>query len=640
MRAAHRTIPLLLLFTLLGRAGAEAAPAAGVQGQVLSESSPLAAAGVYVYNLADFSRQRVQTDAQGKFLFEDLPAGLYKVIAHKAGFVPAVVVVMLTRTAAQSYQTVELQLDKRARGAAGAKDDFWSVRSRIPGDVLRDLDKAEFQMAGLFAPGSADAMSLAGFSTQMEAMTGVDQISDVEGQVSGGGLDIRGNLGSVQVGLQGKFWSLSGDPGPRPGGPAAGGQMSSLSLDLQAGDASRISVMSLNNRLTRGNDSTAEPVGFEHYQVNWSQGLGENGRTDVAAQYTAESNFHRQGSIDPLEIPEASRTWRIEGAYTADLGDRNTLQAGLRYRERQLGVGGGAASLRSEELTGASTLDLFGHGGLRVQPAILLEYGLYSTVSDGSLSLSPQGGIVLQLGQNWRLESSARQRVYEDVRFLPTFLPTLFAEGDLCEQGSEACYQVSVSHHSGDDDSFVLSATHRKVGETLRLYFSEELFDRLESLYLVRGDELPELRLQMTRKLSPQVLTTLESSLATGGGGTFVAANRRPYENQVKYMVTSLDTQFLSSSTGLFVAFHHLAQELQPLGPSTPNASRAMGPQYELDRVRLMLTQDLGFMLDLASDWAVRLDMELSRGPVSSSASSPRDNEVRRRLMGGIAVKF
>lgn len=144
----------------------------------------------------------------------------------------------------------------------------------------------------------------------------------------------------------------------------------------------------------------------------------------------------------------------------------------------------------------------------------------------------------------------------------------------------------------------------------------------------------------MTRKLSPQVLTTLESSLATGGGGTFVAANRRPYENQVKYMVTSLDTQFLSSSTGLFVAFHHLAQELQPLGPSTPNASRAMGPQYELDRVRLMLTQDLGFMLDLASDWAVRLDMELSRGPVSSSASSPRDNEVRRRLMGGIAVKF
>ena len=61
------------------------------------------------------------------------------------------------------------------------------------------------------------------------------------------------------------------------------------------------------------------------------------------------------------------------------------------------------------------------------------------------------------------------------------------------------------------------------------------------------------------------MLTSLESSVAFGGGGTFVAADRRSYENQVHYMVTSLDTQFLTSSTGVFVAFHHLPQELEPL---------------------------------------------------------------------------
>ena len=636
MRAARRSIPLLLLFTLLGSAGAEGASPPGVGGRVLSEKSPLAAAGVYFYQLADLSLHKAQTDPQGNFFVKDLPAGLYKVIAHKAGFVPAVV--KLTRTAAQNYQSVELQLLERSRGTDGAEEDFWSVRSRIPGDVLREIDREEIQLAGRFAPvGPANALSLNGISTEMQAMTGVDQISAVDGQVSGGGLGIRGSVGSVQVGLRGSFWQLNGDPGTRPGSPAAGGQASSLALDVNAGGASRISVVSLNNRLS--NDTTAAPVDFEHWQVNYSQDVGDKGRSDFAAQYTAESNFHRQGAIDPLGIPEASRTWRIEGAYTADLGDRNTLQAGLRYHERQL-VDMGASGLRQEDLRqeeqlAPSTLDLFGRGGLRVQPAVLLEYGLYSTLADGSLSLSPQGGIVLQLGQKWQLEASGRQRVYEEVHIQPTFLPTLFTEGDLCEQGSQACYQVSISHKSGDDNSFTLSATHRKVGDTLRLYFSEELFDRLESLYLVRGDELPELRLEMTRRLSPQVLTTLSSSLAQGGGGTFEAANRRPYENQVKYMVASLDTQFLSSQTGVFVAFHHLDQQLQPLGANAQNAAR---PQFDLDRVRVMLTQDLGFMFDFASDWAVQLDMELSRGPLSST--NAREDEVRRRLMGGLAVKF
>ena len=141
------------------------------------------------------------------------------------------------------------------------------------------------------------------------------------------------------------------------------------------------------------------------------------------------------------------------------------------------------------------------------------------------------------------------------------------------------------------------------------------------------------MRVELTKKLGPQVLTKLESSLATGGGGTFVAADRRSYENQIRYMVTSLDTQFLNSSTGVFVAFHHLSQELQPLDRKGPSA------QVDLERLRLQLTQDLGFLMDLTADWAVQLNMELSRGPVSVDFDRHED-ELRKRLMGGIAVKF
>lgn len=610
----------------------------GVGGQVLGEAAPLPAAGVYAYQLADLSVRKVLTDAKGNFLFQDLPAGLYKIIAHKPGFIP--VVVMLTRTAAQNYQFVELQLTERPLGPANAKDgeDFWSVRSRIPGDVLRDIEDGdrveETRLVQLYPMGSGSGQRLdlakTGFRTEMQAMTGVDQIAvPGDGQVSGAGLGIRGMVGDVQVGLRGNFWSLSGDPASI-GGPGTGGEASAVSLDVRHGNSSHVTVSGLTNRLVgRGEGREMEPVDFEHYKVNWSQEVGEKGRSEVSAQYTAENNYHRQGPVSPLAIPEASQTFWVEGAYTTALGDRNMLQTGLRYRERQFGL---SASLRPDELPVSESIDAFSRGGVRVRPAVLLEYGLYSTLSDGSLSLMPQGGIVLQLGSNWQVQGNASRRVYEDQHFDLDFLPSLFEESDLCEQGSSACYQVGLSRQLGEDQSLSFSATHREIGETLRLYFSNDLFDRDESLYLVQGDELPEMRVELTKKLSPQVLTKLESSVATGGGGTFVAADRRAYENQIRYMVTSLDTQFLGSSTGVFVAFHHLSQELQPLdrlGPAT---------QVDLERLRLQLTQDLGFLMDLTADWAVQLNMELSRGASSDLAS--KEDELRRRLMGGIAVKF
>ena len=641
MTTSRTAVPLLFAMVLLGgvtRVGAD--DAHGVGGRVLGETSPLAAAGVYAYQLADASLRKVLTDGQGNFLFQDLPAGLYKIIAHKTGFEP--VMVLITRTTAQTYQFVELQLaESRRRGAHASDgrvqpDDYWSVRSRIPPDVLRQIQNDEMERMELTAVDAPQRLNLAeltksGFSTSMQAMTGVDQISQTNGMLSGGGVGIEGQLGQVQVGLRGSFWQLNGADAGHPGLSTSAGQASTLSLDLARGPGSHVVFISQSNRMARQTDGAA-PIDFEHYQVNWTQGVGDNGRSDFTAQYTQESNYHRQATIEPQEIPEASRTWRIEGAYTADLGDGSTLQTGLRYREIQFGTG---TPGRPNDLLPAANVDLFGRGGMRLQPAVLLEYGLYSTLSDGSVSLMPQGGVVLQLGSDWQLESSTSRRVYQNSILNPTFMPTLFNEADLCEQGSEACYRVSLGHKPAKDDtngSIALTATQRKIGDTLRLYFSDQAFDRLESLYLVRGDQLPELRLQASTHLTPRVVTTLDSSIAAGGGGTFLAADHRAYQNQVRYMVASLDTQFLASSTGVFLAFHRLSQELQPIG-----GPGGIAPRMELERVRLMLTQDLKLLFDLASSWAVQLDMEVSRVPASASATN---SDLRRRLMGGIAVKF
>ena len=631
MTSVNKAAPFILALALLGGAsGARAADRPqGVGGRVLGETNPLGAAGVYAYQLVDLSLRKVLTDAQGNFLFQNLPAGPYKVIAHKPGFTP--VVVMLTRTAANAYQFLDLQLAPQPRDAKGKAEDFWAIRARIPADVLHDIEKdqaKESESPVIRIGTSPIQQDLSVDRFDFQAMTGVDQISEAgEGQVSSGGLGIARQVGQVQVDLRGHFrqFNAGSTGGIAPGGHiGTGGEASTLSLNVE-GQESHLSVMSRSNRLVTHDGGRENPVAFDHYQVNFTQGMGANGRSDFAAQYTEENNFHRHGPIDPLDIPEASRSWRVEGAYTASLGEGNTLQTGLRYRERQFGL---SALNRREDLPGQASVDLFGRGGVRVRPAVLVEYGLYSTLSDGSLSLTPKGGIVLQINNNWQVEANASQRVYENSPFDPMFFPSLYEEGDLCEQGTESCYQLHFVRKSGDDNLISLGAVQKTVGETLRVYFSDDFFDRLESLYLVPGDEIPEVKFALSRRLSPQILTSLQSSVAFGGGGTFVAADRKPYENQIHYVVTSLDTQFQNTATGVFVALHHLSQELEPL-----NGPERSSPQMEFDRLRLELTQDLNILFDLAAQWAVQLNMEVSRGPISS-------DELRRRLMGGIAVKF
>lgn len=622
-------VPLVLALTLLGSAGNLRAEERqnGVAGRVLGEKSPLGSAMVYAYQLADLTiRKKAVTDGQGNFLLQDLPVGLYQIIAHKPGFVPKAV--MFTRMKTQAHQSLEFELAKRQVGQAPEQDDYWAIRARIPSDVLHEIDRDELQLAS-FTSSPSGALT-GNFHTEMQAISGVDDIAAGDGQVSGGGLGIEGTLGSTKVELRGQFRQLAAAPfGVSSGAGGGSGQASSLSLDVAGGGGSRISVMSRNDRMApRDSDS---PVDFEHYQVNYSQNVGENGRSDFVALYTAENNFHRQGPIDPLSIPETSQSWRIEGAYTTALGDRGSLQAGLRYRERQFGLSDVERPGKAYEKPTLSSVDLFSRGGVSLQPAFLIQYGLYSTLSDGSLSLMPQGGFVLQVNPKWQIEASASQRVYQDV-VQPDFLPTLFEQNDLCEQGSESCYEVRLSRANGEDNSFSVGAVHRVVGDTLRLYFSEDFFDRLQSLYLVRGDEIPELRMSLNRRLSPNVTTSWQTSVAAGGGGISLAPTGQPFENQVKYLITSLDTQFQRTSTGVYVSFHHLSQQLDPAaGTSGPSVAR-----IESERLRLMLSQDLSFLLNLATDWAIQLNMELSRGATPTEAQ----DDLRHRFLGGIAVKF
>jgi hypothetical protein len=614
----------LLILPLLAAAGVAQADGlvepGALAGRVTGDTAPLASAVVYAYQLADLKLWKGVTDEKGRFLFEELPAGLYKIIAAKTGFLPAIV--QLKRSSAARRQWLDVQLVEE-QPAATSDSGFWSVRKQIPPDVLRDLG-----LVGETAFVAAAATPAVQVETRIQALTGVDErLPGGAAQLTGGRLDVSGEIRDVRLDLEGDFSQLQ----PVSYDGDLNGSTQQLTFNVEGPENARVQVSSTSNRLDMGG-SGPEVIGLESHRVSWSQPFGE-GRSNFEAQYTAENNFYGFGVWAPLGIPMASRSWRVEGSYATPLTRRASLETGFRYRERD--------SQHTDEqglLLPSEQIELFGRGGLQVSPGVLLEYGLYSALRDGSVWLTPRGGVVLQLSPAWQAGSSVSSRFRadgEETAYEIDFKPAYFGDAGECEQGEEMCYRVFVARE-GKEGKVSVGATHRQFADTLRLYFDTDFYNFFESIYLVDGDALPELTFEMERRLAPGILTRLESNLAAGGGGVLLNTSQVPYENEVRYLVTSLDTQFERTSTGLFFSFHHLAQDFSPVA----RTERLENAAQALERVQVMITQDLDFLTRLASDLALQLNMEVSRGSLPSGRQYDDPDQLRRRVTGGVAVKF
>lgn len=607
---------------------------AAVEGTVFARSRPIARATVYAYEVATYALRKVLTDSRGRFLFGSLPAGMYKIIAFKDGFAPTMELLMHRRERDRQYLEIEMQDEPVGDTRQG--EDYWSVRSRVPADVLRDIQTLWERSESDLSQDSRIA-GVSRFEGEMLADSGQLGLTHGEALVTGAQFDLQGAFGEMLLGFNGSYRLL--EPREALGyGPMPDAEQSSMVFSIESPGASKLSLASTKGQLASMHADRVTPVDLEHYQVQWSTRVGHRGRSETLAQYTEEANYHKAGWVDPIDIPGASRTLNLETSYSAALTERTSLQTGARFRQR-VGENADYASLTGEPLTDADpfvdeTLGVFGVAGSRILPRVMVEYGLYSSVQDGSLSLMPHFGVMLDVGADWQARTSFARRVdQQEPDTLRSFSSSSFSDATTCREAGEACYEVVFSR--GDqDDSISIGAVHREYAETLRLYFSPDFFNRLESLFVVQGDEVPGVQFSMVRRIAPKVLAKLESNLAAGGGGIFYATDELPYENEVRYLVTSLDTRFQQTSTGVFVAFHHLEQALNPISDQSSGTIN----EVEMQRLQLMLTQDLDILADFASKWAVRFNVELSRGATPYTLSA--DDELRKKLTGGISVSF
>ncbi|HSM51425.1 MAG TPA: carboxypeptidase-like regulatory domain-containing protein [Thermoanaerobaculia bacterium] len=631
-RLLHLAALLLALAGLGTGARADVHPGRGtVSGQVLEGGIPLPAVQVYAYQLVDRTLRLATTGGGGEFLFDSLPAGLYKLVAFKRGFSPAVV--LLTRASRDAAQWVELQLSPAAEeGAAGPGEDFWSVREEVPPDVLRELGTgaAETRIASL-----EPEPTRVGFAASMSAETGTSDLPDGgAAAMTGGEVRLEGHLKGLLLRLDGDYRQLA--PGSLAGGiTEQGGETTSLAVHLAHGDRGELDLRSHVNRLSTLVDGELMPVDFLQYGVRWRGAMGAGGESAISAWYTEESGLHSKGALVPASIPTSSRSLRFEGTYERAITRDAGLRAGLRFRERSGSYLGDLLPDR-EARGSARQLEAFGGGDLQLGDRFALEYGIAGGLRGEGVAVTPRAGVGIDLGRSWRGEAlvSHRFEVEDGGLWEQEFVPLMVVEEDACEMVGLSCYQLGV-RRGGEDNLVSVDFASRDFDRTVRLYFSRDFFDHFESLFLVPGDRVPELRVTLSRQFGGFLVARWESIAALGGGGTFLAGDQNAYRNGVSYLVTSLDTRFVGAGTGVVLAFHRLSQDLEPMGAG-PQAGIS---SLDAERLQLTLVQDLNVFFDLAIEWAMRVNMELARGTTAHGDLHPGDG-LRRRLTTGLSVRF
>src|ERR1051326_7047948 len=257
-----------------------------VLGSVSSATRPISHALVIALNLKDLDAIQTFTASDGSFTLPPLPSGIYKLIAVKQGFEPAIATVLPTKPS----HTVKLSLDREgSRGKKSANDEMWEIRASLPPDILRELDQT-------LDPAPQEAMNLPRVKGEMSSVTGVsDQTQNSAGiaQTSFGVLSRLGD--NWQIGVHGNVHRIDDPTDTQRFGDAAA-QSSVMSMELRSSPTDAYKVASTRS-FWRYRD-TVDQADMTSHDVQW-----EHGATKLGVHYFAQDNlFDSTRASDLLEV--------------------------------------------------------------------------------------------------------------------------------------------------------------------------------------------------------------------------------------------------------------------------------------------------------------------------------------------------
>ncbi len=562
-----------------------------ILGVVTNAAHPVERALIIALNLNTLESTQTFSGSNGAFSLPLLPAAVYRVIAVKQGFAPAMTVIVPTR---REFK-IALHLEDGKQARRDVNQEIWEIRGSLQPDILRELDLA-------MAPPTSQAVSssyqIPRVKGEMVSMTGVaDQ--PATGSFAQTALGVQSRLSdNWQLGFRGNIHRVD-DPTEDTtfGATAAESSVMQMELRSSATDAYRVASSKSWWRYRNNLPPSQQEADIRSHNLEW-----EHGDAHVQVRYLAQQNlFAGNPGSDLIEIA---------GNTTVMQTRRSDVGITLRVTQE---------SLHNTANGTFRTADLTANANLEIAPSVILRYGMSSRLGLYGTEWAPRTGAEWKLSKDTSFVVSALYKVYEQDR--QNMMPSIVVWSD--ESRVLPHYAYSFGFVSADDKNNRASviATVSAADSPLRVMFTDGFEQFWDGLYVDTGDIRRDVRVVVHKELGRYLLIGISST-----AGTATPSHNTINAETKAYVTGDAQSTFRPSGTTVGVSYRQLHQP-------QPNAAA----DYRAARVNVRVAQDLHLPVDLKLLLGVEIAHSV-HSPFLLDALDPEGNS--RKYIGGLAVNF
>jgi hypothetical protein len=567
-----------------------------ILGSVTNAARPVANVLIIALNLQSFDAIQTHSALDGSFSLPPLPAGIYKVIALKPGFLPTTTTLLPTKT--EQLLKLRLETEKQARGRS-ANQEMWEIRGSLPANILHEIDEVLAQP--LTVNPELNVPRLRG---EMISMTGVSDTS-VSPAVAQTALGVHSRIGdNWQLGIRGNLHRVD-DPhdGASFGTPLAESSVMSMELRSSPTDAYRVAST---KSWWRYNDEGGTPnaparqADLRSHNFEW-----EHGDARLQVRYLAQQNLFASNPLGSDLIEIAGDTPVLQTR-------RNDIGVSLRVTQE---------SLHDTTASPVRMADLAANASFAIAPSFIVHYGMSSRLGVAGSEWAPRTGAEWKLTKSTSLIASGMYKMLDESH-TSAALPMIVVASEEGRVLPRYAYSFGFVSNGEGTDRFSAIATVSAVDSPLRMVFSSGSEPFWDGLYVDAGDTRRDLRVAYRKEVG-----RFAFDVATSAGTATRSTKLTATAGAEKVYVTA-DLQSTYSLTGTTVAAsYRQLQQPQPGG----------NPKYRSDRMNLHVAQSLHLPLDLK----LLLGFEVGKAEHSPLLIETIDPEgVSRRYLGGLAVNF
>jgi hypothetical protein len=574
-----------------------------VLGNVTSATRPVGNALVIALNLNSLDAIQTFSAGDGSFSLPRLPSGVYKIIAMKYGFAPAIETIVPTTK--DHRVKLRLQAEKQARSV---NQRMWEIRGSLPPDILRDIDMVMTPPPDPIGPAATAAYAVPRFRGEMMSMTGM---STGASTASSSGpafaqtaLGLQSRLGdNWQIGFRGNLHRVE-DPNSNEsfGTPVAEASAAQIELRSSPTDSYRLASTRSWWRYRDDLPDDSHQADIRSHNFEW-----EHGDSHVQVRYLAQQNlFVSTPGSELIEV--AAGTTVIQTAHN---------DVGVSLRVTQESVRNTPGTVTGPTLR---TADLTTNAKFVVVPAFTVDYGMSSRVGLYGTEWAPRGGAELKLGKDTTLVVSGMYKVVDATQ--QNTLPSVVVWTDDSRLLPHYSYSAGIVSGDPAHEHFSVIGSVSAADTPLRIVFTDGLEHFWDGLYIDAGDVRRDIRVAFRKELGSRLLLDVSSMAGTAAPGHSTVTGG----SQKLYLAGDVESTFSPTRTTLAVSYRQI-QQPQPNG----------GDPYRTQRVDVRVAQSLHLPLDLK----VLLGIELARSENSRILLDALDGDGNtRRYIGGLAVNF